>query len=418
MADEKTVELMRNDLRPLFKKTQTAHAGLLIQRGLQEWEKGEKPVKQTLIEKITAVQASELYFLAFKRWLKHTYHTDDNANFVSIGASLTGRLFMGLPLGSTLETGVSTNHTYGVPMIAGSSVKGAVRAYTEQLFAKRKDNGEIDFRVEKQNDKETLHYQFDDDKQAIIDVLFGADDDNDPNAGYLIWHDAWWIPKTTSRGELSRGEGNRPFAPEVVTVHHQRYYNDQLKEALDIENPVPNQQLAVQGGFYFVIEGVPAWAEYAGTLLKKTLSEQGLGAKSSSGYGYFVVDNKPLAPYQEMFKQQQEQAILEELEQKIQNLRPNQQLIEQFKHYLDNNPDKWEKKSPTMSYKPMIEGEHYEFADIYKKAMTWDDKQDVQAAYKMLLDYLPRFLGSKINQNKNWRQKMNDLKTRIENQKP
>lgn len=414
MANEKTVELMRDNLRPLFEKTETAHAGLLIQRGLKKWEDGEKPTKQALIKKIADdVQASELYFLAFKRWLRHTYHTEDDTNFFATGASLTGRLFMGLPLGGTLETGVSTNHTYGVPMIAGSSVKGAVRAYTEQLFAKRKDSGEIDFEKRKnKNGTETLHYQFDDDKQAIINVLFGADDNSD--AGYLIWHDAWWIPKATSKGELSRGEHNKPFAPEVVTVHHQKYYNGQLKEALDIENPVPNQQLAVEGGFYFVIEGVPAWAAYAGTLLKKVLSEQGLGAKSGSGYGYFMVDNKPLAPYQAMFKQQQEQAILEELEQKIQNLSPNQQLIEQFRHYLDNNLDKWEKKSPTMSYKPMIEGEYYEFADIHKKAMTWDDKQAMQTAYEMLSAYLPRFLGSKINQHKKWKERMNDLKARIE----
>lgn len=167
------MKLMRENLRPLFKQTQTAHAGLLIQRGLSEWQDGEKTTKQQLIEKITAVQASELYFLAFKRWLKHTTPTSDNAHFVGIGASIAGRLFTGLPLGGTLETGVSTHHSYGVPMIAGSSVKGAVRAYTERLFAKRNDNGEIDF--EKRRDKngnETLHYQFDDHKIAITAAGF------------------------------------------------------------------------------------------------------------------------------------------------------------------------------------------------------------------------------------------------------
>lgn len=427
MAENKTTELMRVDLNELLQNAlfddisfidkYRPNAGLLIQRGLNKWQskderdkaikEGKKTIKQELIEKITAVQASELYFLAFKRWLKHTTPTSDNAHFVAIGASITGRLFTGLPLGGTLETGVSTHHSYGVPMIAGSSVKGAVRAYTERLFAKRNDNGEIDF--EKRRDKngnETLHYQFDDDKKAIIDVLFGADDD-DPNAGYLIWHDAWWIPPAT-------GEQNRPFAPEVVTVHHQNYYNGSLTEALDIENPIPNQQLAVQGGFYFVIEGVSAWAKYAGTLLKQAINEQGLGAKSSSGYGYFVVDDKRLAPYQEALEKQQEQEQFQQLQAQMQNLSPNQRLIEEFKYHLGNNPEKWEKKSPTMSYKPLINDKHYEFADIYKEAMTWDDKQDIQAVYDMFLAYLPRFLGEKINQNKNWKKRINELKEKID----
>ena len=123
-------------------------------------------------------------------------------------------------------------------------------------------------------------------------MLFGSDDDENPNAGYLIWHDAWWIPPVTSDAKLSTGEQNRPFAEEVVTVHHQKYYQGGLEEALDIENPIPNQQLAVQGSFYFVIEGVYAWVQYAKKLLEQTLQQQGLGAKSSAGYGYFVHDEK------------------------------------------------------------------------------------------------------------------------------
>ena len=35
-------DLMRSDLRPLFERTSSAHAGLLVQRGLKKWEEGDK----------------------------------------------------------------------------------------------------------------------------------------------------------------------------------------------------------------------------------------------------------------------------------------------------------------------------------------------------------------------------------------
>lgn len=295
-------DLMRNDLRNLFKQTHTAHAGLLIQRGLTKWEDGDKPTKKSLVQKISHVQADGLYLLAFKRWLAHSYETSENPHFATISAKVDGRLMTGLPLGGTLETGVTTHHTYGMPMIAGSSVKGAVRSYAEFLFAQRNADASIDYLEEiDSKGKVTKLYQFSDDKQAILDVLFGADDDDNPNAGYLIWHDAWWIPPTTSDFKLSTGEQNKPFVDEVMTVHHQDYYNGKLTEALDMENPLPNQQVAVQGSFYFVIEGVYAWVQYAKKLLEATLQQQGLGAKGGAGYGYFVEDKDLITALQKIY---------------------------------------------------------------------------------------------------------------------
>lgn len=287
-------DLMRNDLRLLFEKVDSAHAGLLIQRGLRKWEDGEKPTKKALIDdKIANVKPDNLYFLVFKRWLKHT-HESGNQNFACVSATINGRLFTGLPLGGTLETGVSTHHTYGMPMIAGSSIKGAVRSYTEHLFADKDENGQVQY----QNGNIVLA----DDKKKVIDTLFGADDDNAPNAGYLIWHDAWWIPKFTSKFELSGNDDNRPFVDEIITVHHQKYYQGALDEALDIESPIPNQQVAVQGSFYFVIEGVQPWVKYAKQLLEQTIQHQGLGSKTGAGYGYFVGDEKLAAEIIELYQ--------------------------------------------------------------------------------------------------------------------
>lgn len=168
------------------------------------------------------------------------------------------------------------------PKQDGSSVKGAVRSYAEQLFAVRDDNGRITY-----HDGQAV---IPENKQAIFDILFGADSDDEASAGYLIWHDAWWIPPSTRDFKLSKGEQNKPFVSEVVTVHHQAYYNGNMDEALDIENPIPNQQLAVQGSFYFCVEGKNQWAKFAKQLLENMLKDQGVGAKGSNGYGYFVMD--------------------------------------------------------------------------------------------------------------------------------
>lgn len=254
--------LMRNDVRPLFDKSRSAHAGLLMQKGLKEWDiNSEKPTKKALIKKIGGVKADELYKLAFERWLNYTFDKDE---FGHLSATVNGRLFTGLALGGALETGAMVHHTYGMPMIAGSSIKGAVRSYAENALA---DNS---------------------DKQAILNVLFGTEsDDDNADAGYLIWHDAWWIPNVDSKFQLRQDESNKPFVGEIVTVHHQQYYQGNLSEALDIENPVPNQQIAMRGSFYFTIQGVSAWVKYALDLLKGALQYQGLGAKGSNGYGYF-----------------------------------------------------------------------------------------------------------------------------------
>lgn len=283
--------LIRDGLLQAIRQLNSAHAGLLMQRGLREWEDGEKPIKKQLILDISSVRPDDLYLLAFNRWLNATY---DKTAFATLSATIDGRLFTGLPLGGTLETGAMTHHSYGMPMIAGSSVKGAVRSYTEHLFAKRLIDGSIDYKIENQSGKKIKKLQFDNDKKEILDILFGTDsDDENANAGYLIWHDAWWIPQITGDGKLATGEHkNQPFTSEIVTVHHQQYYNGDLSEALDIENPVPNQQIAIQGSFYFVIEGESKWAEYALKLLQKTLIQQGLGAKGSNGYGYFQLSEE------------------------------------------------------------------------------------------------------------------------------
>ena len=273
-----TISLMRESLKKLISDgLKDAHAGLLMQRGLPEWNQDDKQAKADLLKKIAKIPAPKegsLYALAFTRWVQAT---SDTGRFATLAAGISGRLYTGLNSAGALETGISTSHTYGMPLIAGSSVKGIARNYAESLGLDK----------------------------AHLTVLFGDDSDSGSlKAGALVWHDAWFVPANTP-----------PFAAEIITTHHQDYYNGKQPEADEMESPIPNQQIATQGSFYFVIESAPgaqAWAVYAQNLLFQALQTQGAGSKTASGYGYFKKAGK-------------EDEADEEAQRSIRNIREAQQ---------------------------------------------------------------------------------------------
>ena len=272
-----TISLMRESLKKLISgNLEDAHAGLLMQRGLPEWDKDDKQAKAGLIQKIAkipapALEESSLYALAFKRWVQAT---SDTGRFAALTADISGRLYTGLNSAGALETGISTSHTYGMPLIAGSSVKGIARSHAESLGLDK----------------------------AYLDVLFGDDSDSGSlKAGALVWHDAWFVPAST-----------QPFVAEIITTHHQDYYNGKQLEADEMESPIPNQQIATQGRFYFAIECAPGaqlWAEYAQNLLSQALQTQGAGSKTASGYGYFTVADEDAIGKIKHIQEEQQQAL-------------------------------------------------------------------------------------------------------------
>lgn len=226
------------------------HPGLRIAHGLDRWPDGnDNAVKHELIAKIAELEAPAFYQKALERWQRMTA---DPARFYAFQGSLRHRLYIGVTRDNSLETGVTVSHSYGMPMIPGSSLKGLARAAAAYL----EKNGNFQIRSE------------------VIRWLFGEGGDLGESGG-LCFHDAWWI-----------GHGE-PFVSEIVTPHHQDYYRDGRKPASDTDSPIPAPQIAVQGGFYFVIEGDPDWVPVAAALLQNGLQQWGIGGKKSSGYGYF-----------------------------------------------------------------------------------------------------------------------------------
>lgn len=250
--------LMREALRPLYRAAADAHPGLLIQRGLDEHEQQDKEAKTRHIRRICAIPSGEFYRNAYQRWKKATAN---ELRFRQLELRVSQRLFIGLTGGGMLETGCAISHSYGMPYIPGSSIKGVVRAHVGRSpFAKAHPN--------------------------VIDELFGAAADPEDEAqrdglsAMVAFHDAWWVPDSTG--------GESPFVEEIVTSHHLDYYGKEGRVApSDRDSPVPNAQIAVQGSFLFVVEGELAWCDLAADMLTAALSSRGIGAKTRTGYGLF-----------------------------------------------------------------------------------------------------------------------------------
>lgn len=247
--------LRRNCLNSILSEANVVHPGLWLSRGLASYPESKRggdaagQVKSSHIKKLSEFASYEAYRLAYNRWESITR---DSSRFSSCHAKLEGRLYIGVSRENALETGVTVSHTYGMPMIPGSAVKGACRSAASDW----------------EMDESTLQWVF---------GHAGKSHDNDlGQGGGLIFHDAWWIPE------------GKPFVPEIITVHHQEYYGSEGKNpATDFDSPIPAPQIAVQGSFYFVVEGSPVIAKPILDLLSVALSSRGIGAKRSSGYGYF-----------------------------------------------------------------------------------------------------------------------------------
>ena len=243
------------DAAPGAPRQAASHPGLLLQRGLREHSDGDQNIKTEHVERICKSAVADFYRRAFERWKRATA---DASRFRVVALELETRLFIGLTGGGMLETGCAVSHSYGTPYISGSSVKGVVGAYARNRLGA---------------------------ESGYIHELFGVDAEYDQSAGssgLLTFHDAWWKP----------GSADFPLVREVVTTHHKDYYGKEgEKPATDFDSPVPNAQIAVRGGFLFVVEGPADWLEVAGRMLVGALTTRGAGAKTRAGYGLFRVSD-------------------------------------------------------------------------------------------------------------------------------
>lgn len=350
--------LVRNQIKSAFGQTYSVNPSLLLQKGLleanQEKNHDDKSdnKKTAHLEKIVKLPASQEYKNAFNRWFDPT---SDANRFSQTVMTLENRLLIGLTGNAALETGCSLSRNYGMPYIPGSSVKGVVRAWANQHLAGHSDE---------------------------LEQLFGTADSEQPYrvSGLVTFHDAWWIPDPEKKEP-------KPFVLDVVTTHHQDYYNgkkDKNENVIppsDKDSPIPNHLLAVQGSFLFVLEGEPTAIELCQTLLEKALVNNGIGAKAAAGYGYFKEnDQESLDLFSKLQKLSRERRMTKEekREYEIAAMTENQ-LIQMFSKDLKKTQERYDLQDLIEKVKLL----HCDIIESWKNE-TKDSSKNRYKAYQFL----------------------------------
>lgn len=253
----------RKDVSDL-KHEEASHAGLWLDRYLREQpERKEKidakkgsPLTNHMKE-VAAIPPPDLYPAFYERW-KAALHS---CGAVCRTAEVRGRLVVGLGDESVLETSVALHHTYGVPCIPGSALKGLAASFVRQKLDLSEGWGEWD------KDKNEWKPG-----PAYI-TMFGNTDD----AGFFTFFDALYVPESGYQGQV--------LYPDVMTVHHREYYGNGDVPPADWDSPNPVPFLSATGRYLVALAGPEAWVQTAFEILAMALDKVGVGAKTSSGYG-------------------------------------------------------------------------------------------------------------------------------------
>ena len=220
--------------------------------------------------KEAAVKVNPLYSRAFIRrqnFLK---------NIATPKCFKTSRpLVAGLGNSNVLETGLSLNTTYGLPMIPASAIKGITAHYCSTVLGSEND----DYKGPVLDDSGRAVHE----AGKIYAALFGKIyPKEEQEAGFLRFYDAWITPKTS----------REPFIDDVMTPHHSEYYVGKQNLPTDFDDPTPVRFLAVEGEFEFWIscedpdEGQrKGWIKFTFDLLTEALKNYGIGGKLQAGYG-------------------------------------------------------------------------------------------------------------------------------------
>jgi CRISPR-associated protein Cmr6 len=259
MADEKIKERRRNALAELA-PVASSNASLWMDKYLcgetqrSQSRKGKTAKAQLVEEVAVTIKTSTLYSGYFDRW--QAALSNDWTTLAK--AKVEGRLAIGLGDDGVLETSITLHHTYGAPYIRGSALKGLAAAFARNRIGRMWATNSPAYKV-----------------------VFGATDDS----GYITFHDALYVPGSGHKGQA--------LHTDIMTVHHPKYYgekkdNGELLPPADWDEPTPVPFLSATGSYLIALsapKGCEEWRSTALDILNLALAEEGIGAKTSSGYG-------------------------------------------------------------------------------------------------------------------------------------
>lgn len=248
----------------------------------------------------------------------------DTSLKLSISAKSLAPFMTGTGMEHPLENGFAFIQPYGLPYLAGSSVKGVLRHTARLLAEDAFGEGSYGWNLKTE------------------EALFGSDvPTGNENAdqflrGALTFWDVIVSPKEIDKG----GKKTQSMSVDILTPH-QSHYLQGTDTPHDSGQPIPVPFLCVAAGadFNFHITANPHLLEQAEltdcwqTMLQKcfeyTLDWFGFGAKTAVGYGVLISENK--------LKQIQEHA---ENEQKEKEKAFESQVSDLIKSLLSKKPNK------------------------------------------------------------------------------
>ncbi len=220
------------------------------------------------------------YLRAYERWKISL----GNASCKPV--ALTSRLLVGHGNASATEVGLTVHHTWGVPMIPGSAIKGVCAHYVAATYGSEPNVESAKFRGPTWSDGKVTKPL-----GEFYRALFGAPEvgDQPGEGGAVTFHDALYVPGSAN---------GKPFAIDVTTVH-QRSYLGQMEGVgtpgerwpNDYDSPNPVGFLTVKKGTELLLAASakdPLWSDLAFKLAAEAIREWGAGSKTSSGYGRVV----------------------------------------------------------------------------------------------------------------------------------
>jgi CRISPR-associated protein Cmr6 len=261
-----TIDGRRMAVRGLSRDGST-HAGLWLDKylpalRLPDGEGNEEPgtALRALLEEAASAPVPEGYRAAVERRRALIEALDGGVEGGVTRLFTTeanGRIVVGLGAQAIRETNIALLHTWGVPFLPGSALKGLASAAAHGLSA--------DAIWKKPGDERN--------QGADHALLFG----DEKHAGCVVFHDAWWNP--------APNDTTLPLDLDVMTVHHADYYRDGSAPPADWDEPTPIPFLTARGKYLVALSGPDAWVQCAAEWLALGLQHLGIGAKTQAGYG-------------------------------------------------------------------------------------------------------------------------------------
>jgi CRISPR type III-B/RAMP module RAMP protein Cmr6 len=210
----------------------------------------DETAKTALVNQVVKIPTPTIYEKFFNEtWLPGL----QNHGAKCRKATVKNRLAINLGAESVLETNISLHRVFGVPFIPGSALKGLVAHFLQNY-------GGEDWKATSEN----------------YITVFG----NQDSAGFITFHDALlFVPKDSI--------GKRSLYADIMTTHHSEYYakNNRTSPPADWDSPNPVPFISATGDFLIALSGPSDWVKLTFKILEYALQVEGVGAKTSSGYG-------------------------------------------------------------------------------------------------------------------------------------